>query len=637
VDFHYDDNGNLLSRMTSTLFPTALAGAPGVSGGPVGDDLALYSYDAWNNLVTAETSGTVTVNGYNGVGLRVSKTVAGLTMYYGYEYNEVVLEVDGDGVQIAFNMRGVNLVARVSDGNTTYFMYNGHADVVALTDGGNTVLASYYYDAFGVHRENNGGENNPYRYAGYMFDEETGLYYLKARFYDPELARFLQEDTYRGQLSDPLSLNLYAYVRYNPLMYWDPTGHWEAGDSDLPIGVQMELLALTNAWYAAFSQAERNKIHDQAVELRRTRKPSNDYTYTKTDQTVMNDINTITKMLDEIVNHGEDISSTVWWKLMDRKDSISVYTNSSQLEIFGIGLGKTTSTITFFGRTGVYVNQNSYKSTASLPNITVAYRMYNKQEALYMENMMYAAWYVYPYSLGDPIPDGLFIDALVMLDYLEANSSNEDIPDITKEQAKRLLWYRNLNDGYADFYAQMSYMSYDFATQNKSIFEEDQKLRAYQRQDAWAAIGILSLQIASYQSYIWTPVGQATGASSIIPKTSAEWLEMTGVNFKTFGSAKNPVIGRMKDLGKIGSNEYRVSDLLPDQGSAKDNWKQNSSVLRYVMNQGTPIRDASEFSYLDPKLGVAGTENYDTFLHMERNLLYEHGWRYNSGYWYPPK
>jgi RHS repeat-associated protein len=167
----------------------------------------------------------VTVNGYDGTGLRVSKTVDGLTTFYGYEYNEAVLEVDAEGGQIAFNVRGLNLIARVSDGDTTYFMYNGHADVVALTDGGDTVLASYYYDAFGVHREQDGGDSNPYRYAGYMFDTETGLYYLKARFYDPELARFLQEDTYRGNMSDPLSLNLYAYVRYNPLTYWDPTGH----------------------------------------------------------------------------------------------------------------------------------------------------------------------------------------------------------------------------------------------------------------------------------------------------------------------------------------------------------------------------------------------------------------------------
>lgn len=93
----------------------------------------------------------------------------------------------------------------------------------------------------------------------------------------------------------------------------------------------------------------------------------------------------------------------------------------------------------------------------------------------------------------------------------------------------------------------------------------------------------------------------------------------------------------MDDLKDIGKGEYRVADLLPDQGSPQANWNQNSGVLRSTMNQGNPIRDASPFnSRLDPKLGIAGTENANTFLHMERNLLYEHGWRYNNGYWSLP-
>ena len=69
-----------------------------------------------------------------------------------------------------------------------------------------------------------GTADNPYRYRGYTFDSESGLYYLNARVYDPELARFMQEDTYRGQKGDPLSLNLYTYCKNNPITYWDPSG-----------------------------------------------------------------------------------------------------------------------------------------------------------------------------------------------------------------------------------------------------------------------------------------------------------------------------------------------------------------------------------------------------------------------------
>ncbi|MNB99464.1 tRNA(Glu)-specific nuclease WapA precursor [compost metagenome] len=58
-----------------------------------------------------------------------------------------------------------------------------------------------------------------------MYDAETGLYYLRARYYDPSIGRFINEDTYEGQVNNPLSLNLYTYVYNNPLIYNDPTGH----------------------------------------------------------------------------------------------------------------------------------------------------------------------------------------------------------------------------------------------------------------------------------------------------------------------------------------------------------------------------------------------------------------------------
>ena len=68
-------------------------------------------------------------------------------------------------------------------------------------------------------------EKNNIRYAGYFYDAETGLYYLNARFYDPETARFIQQDSYSGDIYDPLSLNLYTYSNNNPISYYDPTGH----------------------------------------------------------------------------------------------------------------------------------------------------------------------------------------------------------------------------------------------------------------------------------------------------------------------------------------------------------------------------------------------------------------------------
>lgn len=125
---------------------------------------------------------------------------------------------------------------RQADGLNLYYMYNGHADVTALVDASSgNVRATYYYDAFGniqeekyytaSGQETNVPINNNIMYAGYQYDKETGLYYLNARMYDPKVARFLQEDTYRGTINDPLTLNLYTYCANNPITYVDPTGH----------------------------------------------------------------------------------------------------------------------------------------------------------------------------------------------------------------------------------------------------------------------------------------------------------------------------------------------------------------------------------------------------------------------------
>lgn len=157
------------------------------------------------------------------------------TLHYLYEYDKVVLEVDGNGTQTARNVYGTNLISRTADGQKYTYLYNGQADVTALVRPNGTIAASYYYDAWGVPLEENYFDvngnptqekvNNPIRYAGYQWDSETELYYLNSRHYNPVIARFMQEDTYRGDFNDPLSLNLYTYVLNNPLKYDDPTGY----------------------------------------------------------------------------------------------------------------------------------------------------------------------------------------------------------------------------------------------------------------------------------------------------------------------------------------------------------------------------------------------------------------------------
>jgi RHS repeat-associated protein len=187
---------------------------------------AEYKYDPLNRLIEAVTDTATVTYAYNGEGRRVEKSTGQETIYYLYEYDKVVLEVDGTGDQVARNLYGINLLMRDVDGDSYYYVYNGHADVTALIDANTGVVeATYYYDPFGNILESTGDVNNNIKYAGYQYDEETELYYLNARMYDPNIARFLQEDTYRGDLRDPLSLNLYTYCHNEPIMYFDPSGN----------------------------------------------------------------------------------------------------------------------------------------------------------------------------------------------------------------------------------------------------------------------------------------------------------------------------------------------------------------------------------------------------------------------------
>ena len=133
---------------------------------------------------------------------------------------EVVTEVDADyGLKVAI-IRGHELLAQKDNKDSYYYLNNAHGDVTALLDGRGEIVNRYKYDAFGNTVEAVEKVHNRFRYAGEQFDPVTGQYYLRARFYNPVIGRFTQEDTYRGD-----GLNLYAYVQNNPIKYIDPSGY----------------------------------------------------------------------------------------------------------------------------------------------------------------------------------------------------------------------------------------------------------------------------------------------------------------------------------------------------------------------------------------------------------------------------
>ncbi|MCZ2969598.1 RHS repeat-associated core domain-containing protein, partial [Acinetobacter baumannii] len=112
---------------------------------------------------------------------------------------------------------------------TNVYHYNPRGDVVAMTDQNREVVATYEYDSWGnvLKSEVKGiAADNPFGYAGYMYDKEIGTYYLIARYYNPEHGVFLSVDPDPGVSDDPVTQNGYTYGDNNPVMMVDPDGHW---------------------------------------------------------------------------------------------------------------------------------------------------------------------------------------------------------------------------------------------------------------------------------------------------------------------------------------------------------------------------------------------------------------------------
>jgi RHS repeat-associated protein len=120
---------------------------------------------------------------------------------------------------------GANLIALTAPGGVqTYYHYDGLGSVRNLSDGTGAVIASYTYGAFGDLRLMKGSSDNAFQFTGEQTDDETGLIYLRARYYDPSVGRFITPDPLPGQEAWPQSLNRYVYVENNPQNWVDPSG-----------------------------------------------------------------------------------------------------------------------------------------------------------------------------------------------------------------------------------------------------------------------------------------------------------------------------------------------------------------------------------------------------------------------------
>jgi RHS repeat-associated protein len=192
-----------------------------------------FTYDSENRLMSMTASGTAVSIIYDGDGNRVAKTVNGVTTQYLVDdlnptgYPQVMEELEGGAVtrQYTYGLQRIDEDQPISNVWTpSFYGYDGGGSVRQLTNSSGTVTDSYEYDAFGNSFTVSGTTPNEMMYRGEQFDSDLGLYYLRARYYNPLTGRFMSRDMFTGRKGIPVTLHKYLYAGGNPVNFIDPRG-----------------------------------------------------------------------------------------------------------------------------------------------------------------------------------------------------------------------------------------------------------------------------------------------------------------------------------------------------------------------------------------------------------------------------
>ena len=199
-------------------------------GNPIQDGVWTYTWENGRQLRRMACDATIAEFVYNADGLRVQKTVNGVATNYTLHGKNIVHMTKGNA-ELHFWYDAQNRPAIVEFNGTKYgYLYNLQGDVIGLIDSANTEVVKYTYDAWGKPLSVTGslantiGYYNPFRYRGYVYDVETGLYYLRSRYYNPRWGRSLSTDYLLAKIGDKYAGNLFAYAHNAPIARADSDG-----------------------------------------------------------------------------------------------------------------------------------------------------------------------------------------------------------------------------------------------------------------------------------------------------------------------------------------------------------------------------------------------------------------------------
>ena len=198
----YDANGNV----------TSIANSGAVT---------MFTWDTRNRLVALSGQELTAAFAYDATGRRAEKTVNSITTQFQYDRGNLVRELtEGREVRYLHSLRLDETLCRLDPQEESYYLADLLSSTVALTDASGALGTTYTYEPFGQTAMAGLQTANPFQYTG-RERERSGLYYYRARYFDPTLGRFLAEDPIKIMGTD---LNFYAYVKNRPLNFTDPTG-----------------------------------------------------------------------------------------------------------------------------------------------------------------------------------------------------------------------------------------------------------------------------------------------------------------------------------------------------------------------------------------------------------------------------
>lgn len=191
------------------------------------DDM-IFEWENGRILKNINTSDKAIQMSYDSNGMRTQKSVDGVkTNYYYDSSNNLFALTQGNDTLFFYYDNSGEVMSVSCNGTMYYYIKDLQGDITEIVDKDGKAVAEYAYDAWGnMLTENNGtlavGKLNPFRYRSYVYDEETGLYYLQSRYYDPFTGRFVNADTNLN--TSALGLNVYAYCYNNYPNYLDRDG-----------------------------------------------------------------------------------------------------------------------------------------------------------------------------------------------------------------------------------------------------------------------------------------------------------------------------------------------------------------------------------------------------------------------------